>query len=495
MNKANFILIIFFFISTNGVSQQFNYGTSSIGRLVNSYSVKLPPSASPWLTPNDGVSTAPAIGAAATSAFVEFGDGTFSFLPNGNHDFITANKEIITKATGVYGGGGKPPAYRIAAPITGSASYTPMNILAGSSPDALAITPNIGSVLAEDTMILVVTYKTLKSGASLLFLFNDNTIPAFENIIVGQNMVDVHTGSSADFLRTYAGENEISVSSGSVTLVNARNASNQYTNSLAVKNLITNGSEHNIFITLIPRAGLLTTSLSQTKIKAVLVWDNTTVAKPAGDNKNNTVPASGNINQEITLPVVDLAHDPNYITVNPVCMLLPKVGKTLDYKVHFQNTGLGRASKVRVEVKIQGNVDLNSDINYQTNFYLVENGVKTPATPLVSSSGGNKLVFEFVPKLTMPCTLEGLDASPTNLCSTKTMGDIWFTINTTNLMQDILMAQASIIFYNASTGLANDPVITNTAVTQFRACCDCTKKCDPCKNTKGLWKWLFCKKC
>jgi hypothetical protein len=462
-------------------SPVFNYSNSTV------YSLTLPDQASPWLTPNNNT-PAPSPGSPATAAFIEFGDGTFSFLPNGSHIFMqsTSPKAVITKTTGVYGGGGKPPAVQVGITINGSAAYSPMNIITNS--DMLAITPNIGSVLARDTMILVVTYKTTKQNPSLLFLFNDNTVmPAFEPVAAGQMMTDNITRNTSPFLRTYAAESEITLSAAGAAMQTIRNTNNQFVNNLCVKGLINDGVERNIFITLVPREGLLTTSLSQTKIKAVLVYDNTRT------DKQGDLPATGSAEKEIILPVVDRAHDPNYITVNPVCMLLPKAGKALTYKVHFQNTGSGMAARVRVAVKLPENIDGSADVSYDPVYYRVENGIKSAPTPFLSVNR-DSLVFEFIPNGIPNCTLEGIGTAPDNLCNTKTMGDFWFTVKTNNLVPDLLLARASIVFYNTNN-TANDPILTNTAVSQFRACCDCSKKCDPCKNKKGLWKWLFCKKC
>jgi hypothetical protein len=495
MKKFIFITLFVSFFVTALKAQIFTRNSGS-----SDYSVLLPTDASPWLTPNDGSRTPVPIAGTKKSAatvFIEFGDGTFSFLPNGNHTFVSPgkNREVTTKATGVYGGGGKPPSYAVGTvEAPASTGYTPMNVLQQSGTD-LAITPNIGDVVATDTMIFVITYRTLHAGASLLFLFNDNnTYPIFKNISLGDKL---DFPQKPLFVRTYSTENEISISNAGDGLTSRRNANGEYSGCVAFEGINNDGDEHNIFVTLIPKDNLLTTDLSVTTVKAVLVWDDTSGLSNKG---SNIVPAitTNYSENSITLPISgDNAHDPNYVTVKPNCMLLPKTGKELKYHVHFQNTGMGDASKVRVAVKVPDGTNFTNDIDINSYKFQIDNGSIISNYPYANSSL-DSLLFEFEPNNIAPgCTLEGLDMTTTNLCNKKTMGDFWFTIKTTSQMPDILLTQASIVFYNPinSPIPVNDPILTNTAVSQFRECCECNKSCDPCKRKKGLWKWLFCKKC
>jgi hypothetical protein len=487
--KSYLIILIFFFLNVSVCAQVFN-NTGTTGTAIN-YNISLPVAAEPWMIDvNSTDNTQAATGTKATAVFIEFGDGTFSFLPRGTHNFYTAfpNRSIITKTTGVYGGGGKPPAHSIESQISisESAPYVQMNNLPVLIQNGLAITPNIGSVLAKDTMIFVVTYKAQPKYNTLLFLFNDNiNISAFKNIIVGQKIQDPNSLIKEPVLRTYSSETEVGIpGTGPVSV--ARGQNNQFANCLAINILNHDGNEHNIFITLIPKDGLLTTSLSETMVKAMLVGS----AEGKGGNIDT-------ISVVDTLPVVDAAHDPNYITVSPNCLLLPKVGKELQYHLHFQNTGPGRASKVKVNIKIPGPVNLSSEITYKSNYYKLNNGINNSLNPY-SNSAGDGLEFVFVKKSSTSCTLEGMGTppSPNCICNESTIGDLWFTIKTNNQMPDILLAQASIVFYNSDAAQnPNPPIITNTAVAQFRQCCDCNNSCDPCKNKKSFWKWLFCKKC
>ena len=480
--KVYIIITICALLNLSVTAQDFKViGTS--GTTVN-YDIKLPEDAEPWMAVSSGTGTPRSSeGKKATTVFIEFGDGTFSFLSNGKHDFLNAtpNRGIITKTTGIYTGGGKPPAHRVDRPMSGTTPYTSMNIIPGIS-DNLAIIPNIGSVLARDTMIFVVTYKLTDSGRSLLLLFNDNLAKnVFENVTVGQTMVDEVTGKSANFLRTYSDERE--TTSASISTVNTiRTNNSQYVNALVLNNLNNDGNEHNVFITLIPKENLLSSYVSETTIKAILVGNRGKFGIIATTEKT------------ITLPIVDKSHDPNYITVKPACMLLPKAGKELDYHIHFQNTGTGPASKVRVAVKIPDNVNMNTDIKYEASWYKMQFGTIDHAGPYINSTN-DSLVFTFVSN-SGAITLEGMTATPTNMCSQTTMGDIWFKVKTNNSMPDNLFAQVSILFYNSDPNEPpNKAVLTNVALAQFRECCDCNQSCDPCKKKKGLWKWLFCKKC
>ena len=500
--KNYIILLIAFFNGLIATAQVFMPGVdpnSNLQATSNSYYITLPANEEPWLIPNN--STAPALAAtgnAATTAFVEFGDGTFSFLPNGNHEFYQAdlNRNLTVKITRIYGGGGPPPkfqSYQVGAmqPFV-STVYSSMGIL--TSGEKIAITPNIGSVVAKDTMIFVLTYKLAltETNRTLLFLYNDNGLDAFEKVNLGDQMdIEPSILQPYSFVRTYTGETETGINP-STPIETVRNISinKQYNDALAFSNLKADSLEHNIFITLIPKEGLVANDLSETLVKAYIVGENK-------DDRKNTV--LDTVSTTDKLPILNLSHDPNYITVKPLCLTFPKAGKKLEYHVHFQNTGPGAASEVRVAVKIPGHVNIIPDISFPlctgnpANFYKVPKGDLSSSYPYANSTL-DSLVFIFK-KNTFDCTLDGMTATPTCMSNDSTMGDFWFTINTTDQMPDILLAQASIVFYNNADGLPNPPIITNTAISQFRECCECKKSCDPCKNKKGLWKWLFCDKC
>jgi hypothetical protein len=493
MNKVKYILLLLLFVNIDATAQMFSITSNfSSGSSTCDYSVSLPPGAASWLI----TSTVTGFQKAATRtrntvAFVEFGDGTFSFLPDGPHEFFQTNlnHNVTTKVTGIYSGGGPPPHYQLAAKVSGFGNppYKPMQILKNGA--RIAITPNIGSVVAEDTMIFVLTYKMAANerGKRLLFLFNDNVVSAFKQVNMNQQMEsDPNTHYPSPFVRLHANEGEMAISSGSSEEI-IKNIDYRYGNALAFNSLPIDTLEHNIFITLIPQQGLVSSGLSETLVKAYIV----------GEKRNemgNTVLDTVSTTEK--LPIFNLSHDPNYITVKPVCLTLPKAGKKLEYLVHFQNTGPGAASKVIVSVKLPGNVNVNTDIYFPANFYKILKGrLALSSSSHYSNASGDSLVFEFEKDIAADCTLDGMAPTATCMCNDSTMGDLWFTINTTNLMPDMLLAQASIVFYNNADSLPNDPIITNTAISQFRECCECKKACDPCKNKKGLWKWLFCDKC
>ena len=495
MKQFLFLLICVVCFANYSDAQKFTKISSS-GGVVN-YSVIDPADGTPWLgVPTPG--SAPIAGSgtpASLTCFIEFGDGTFSFDPTGTHVFGTSlsNKDICTKFTGVYGGGGKPPKHAMAAkvdPVLGS-PYIPM-ILLGLT-EQVHITPNISSVLEKDTMIFVVTYKLKdnQKNGNLLFLFNNNTI--FENYTIGITFNNVNTGGNdVSFERTYFGEREttsLSANAGTQKTINAI-----YKNVIAFDKLKNDSYEHNIFITLIPKAGITTAKFSKTLLKAILVFDN------FGENLENSEDSKPVVSETSNeLNVVDKSHDPNYINVDPVCMLLPKENHKIDYHLHFQNTGIGGASRVRVAIKTPEGVNIANDIAYTHSggWYKIINGAINNTAPY-SNATGDSLIFDFIKNTSMSgasATLDGMSLTPSATNNNKTTGDVWFTINSTNALPSILLAQASIVFFNASDGSVNEPIITNTAVTQFRECCDCENKCDKCKNKGKLWRWLFCKKC
>ena len=491
MKQFLFSLICVIFFANISKAQSFKCNPDG------TYDVRDAADASPWLgVPATGDKTKSGSGTPPSlTCFIEFGDGTFSFEPSGKHTFVTSlsNKDICTKFTGVYAGGGKPPNHAMAAKVPPTSSvYTEMGILGGT--DKVLITPNIGSVLEKDTMIFVVTYKLAPNqiNGNLLFLFNDNKSNTIFNVYSkGAKFNDENTFyKDVDFVRPYFGENEI-ISFTNAAANTQRTKNSIYQNYIAFDKLKSDNEEHNIFITLIPSTGISTEKFSKTFVKAILAFDNKV------ENSTDSKPVVSETFNE--LQVVDKSHDPNYITVDPVCMLLPKANHKIDYHLHFQNTGTGGASRVRVAIKTPEGVSIANDITYthSPDWYKIINGTINNTAPY-SNATGDSLIFDFVKNTSMTsatATLDGMSLTPSAANTNKTTGDVWFTINSTNAMPSILLAQASIVFFNASDGSVNEPIITNTAVTQFRECCECEQKCDKCKNKGRLWRWLFCKKC
>ena len=510
MKQFLFLLICVICFGEVTNAQKFNKVSSSGGVL--NYSVIDPADGTPWLGVPPPVTTSSISGSTSIAAggsspaltcFIEFGDGTFSFSPSGTHTFFTTpiNREVTTKFTGIYTGGGKPPSYQAAKGDPPSSAYIAMDVL-GSS-ESIHITPNIGDVLASDTMIFVVTYKleTIKENGNLVFLFNDgNTI--FDIFSLNETFKDPLNSNTVNFVRTYFTEKEIYESSLLPKATAARNKYPIYNNTVSIKDLVCDGKEHNIFITLVPNSTISVSKAARTFVRAILTADTKTkvdsetnpqLIEPKGSKIDNGIIGE----TELELQVRDNSHDPNYINATPACMVFPKEGKKVDYHLHFQNTGLGGAPKVRVAIKIPEGVDLEKDINYKpgSNWYKIH-GTVTNTWPF-NNTTKDSLVFIFEKDVTTLTTvaLKGMDYTDPTYKEGETTGDVWFSIKTTTATATIMLAQASIVFYNNGSPIPNVPVITNTAVTQFRECCDCEKKCDKCKNKGKLWRWLFCKKC
>ena len=508
MKHILFLVFLLAFLVVNSTAQV-NISATSSGY---NYDAVDPTNPTPFLgVPMSGSTPTASSGkTAGLSCFIEFGDGSFSFSPIGNHFFYNAkpNRDVISKITGVYSGGGKPPNHRSTSVsgLSRVSTYSPMNIL--GTTERVHITPNIGSVLASDTMIFVVTYKLEKNeiNGNLVFLFND-TFNVFDNFKIGATFNDINTlNEDVNFVRTYFEEEETLTLTDKAS--NAKDKYMAYKDYISVNKLKNDGNEHNVFITLIPNSSITTIDCSKTMVKAILTADKISDTLTQSDSKEGlSNPTKGSDAKEEDgiigeteneLQVADKSHDPNFITVAPTCMLLPKENHTIDYHLHFQNTGLGGAPEVRVAISMPEGVDIANDITYphRPSWYKIINGFVNNVAPY-SNVTKDSLIFDFIKNPSMSsatATLEGMDVTKPITSLEKTEGDVWFTIKTKKDMPAILLAQASIVFFN-NGGSANAPIITNTAVTQFRACCDCEKKCDKCKNKGRLWKWLFCKKC
>jgi hypothetical protein len=190
-------------------------------------------------------------------------------------------------------------------------------------------------------------------------------------------------------------------------------------------------------------------------------------------------------------------HDPNFETVRPTCLELPKkTADTLRYHIHFQNTGRGPASMVRVATSIPYMANI-SKIRLE-----LSNRLRFKVAGSMSVTGYNcswiinptadSIIFTFTH--TSIAVLNGF----TNFTDETTMGDIWFNIPMDANVGSVLLSRSSIVFESTSGSVTHyqPPVITNEARSEYKVRCgECDCKKDPCKKRNRFWQWLLCKKC
>ena len=191
------------------------------------------------------------------------------------------------------------------------------------------------------------------------------------------------------------------------------------------------------------------------------------------------------------------AHDPNYLVQRPYCLKFPKKEYPFEYKIHFQNTGPGNATAVKVVVHLPKALNAGSLVFTKASFAGVD------FTAIIKSKGfkiaGDSLVILF----TSPSPsnyLLGTAISNAPASDPKTMGEVLFTVKSTPNTEDVMEAQADIYFKSEhpSANLTPDgyekPVTTNKAITKYKDSCVCRDCPVPvCFTILGLcwWWWLI----
>jgi uncharacterized repeat protein (TIGR01451 family) len=242
--------------------------------------------------------------------------------------------------------------------------------------------------------------------------------------------------------------------------------------------------ERNVFVTLVPQDSLVVgTSCS---VYAVLT------------DPDGNVLATDLIPSMPTAP----AHDPNNIVQEPICLKLPKKVYPINYTVHFQNTGGGNATEVKLVVQLPKGMNLHD--------FTPERGItKATFAGLDYKNGPNRsnLIvrkieasnqLEILFKEASGIFLKGTNATNPSI-NPETMGEVQFTINTTPGTDDELKGYADIYFKSQfpSRDTTPDgyelPVRTNIAVTKYASCDNCITCPASCYKILWLcwWWWLI----
>jgi hypothetical protein len=406
--------------------------------------------------------------------WLEFGDGKFTTNPDPVHVYTNANPvDALLKVTGLYDDGGRPPKGRVtrfAPPVTGT-SYAEPNVLSG--PQFIKITPNIGDIVPDDTMHFAVTYKRnpeVRGEFTWRLVFTYNTDVAgrvFETTNAATLMYD--GTASAPMARMHNGE----TINNSNTI---RNAVRSYlglpgTADIMVWDLPNFGStldERSVFVTLDPMLSPAITG-GLTPVNAYLV--------PFSGRNGTTVEPSGIASNTNMLSINTAGpHDPNWETVQPTCLVLPKAGQELKYQVHFQNTGGGNATmQVRVATKLPygitpAMVNITGAKLAGENFIITSPfgsgpvGTSSSYKLDVDRSKPDSIIYLFTARTSgyYLCGINGL-ANP--WCDNRTMGDVFFKFNAIPAVANIITSRSSIYFDTEPA------VVTEEARAEFKKCC------------------------
>ena len=468
------------------------------GSVDGTFSPLIGPSSPSWLSSSGSLSWTPAPNQRGIILFIEFGDGTFTCANTETHPFNRPNSKysILMKATGIYDPDPRPHRFVVNAspgptPVyAGTTATDPPRTTYANSPMAtplinnlakIKVQPNIGSVVPDDPMVFVLTYRLDSSDKQRKIFFNYNN-DAFFVPLNGTEEIN-EAGGRVPFVRFFQNET-----------FNYNGHGNGYNDQIIIENLLNDGVEHNIFITLQPDPELQMQDRSQTKTVAgneVLKEDKLTANIEADlADANGTVLESSNN----ALEVFPLSHDPNYIRIFPKCLSFPKTAiKELMFHAHCQNIGRGPAVTVKMTISLPPGLT-------STNIYDEKLKLPDNVTATWDLSVPGSVVVNFTRVMTQTITMQSLDGmqnAPMWQNDPRTMGDVWFKIKTNPSVSNVLQTQASVVFSNAGGAPDNAPVLTNIDQVAFSACCNCKKKGDDtdCNKKKcRFWRWLFCKK-
>jgi uncharacterized repeat protein (TIGR01451 family) len=347
----------------------------------------------------------------------------------------------------------------------------------------IKIIPNAYDIVPGDTMVFAIAYKTYFSDSSigknsssykLYFFYNNNSsfTPLTSNPTFGSTTNQIH------FCRSH--NNETPTFIPAPENLNRDINNDSYQNCICFNIPSNHDFEKNVFVSLVPNADLEFGNSGS--VYAVLT-----------DSSGNIL-ATDLIRNMPFGP----AHDPNYIVQIPVCLTLPKKVNPFTYTVHFQNTGIGNATKVKVVIHLPKGMNLKdfnftrditkvtfAGLNYKNDSYKSNLTV----TPIEAS---NQLEILFTTALGYP--LKGTNATDP-ATNPETMGEVIFTINSTPDTDNDMEAYAEIFFLSEhpSSGIPEkyeDPVKTKIAVTKYKTCCE---SCTGCYKILWLcwWWWLI----
>jgi hypothetical protein len=417
-----------------------------------------------------------------TVVWIEYGDGQFTTTPETGHLFFENSRSnfplMLVKSTGIYDHGGKPPKHtaKKTTPKIRSTQMMAGNQVFYTSEESVRITTNIFDVLPGDTMMVALSYRkpfAAPNGLYRLLFFYNIEGDVFEPLKPENGYPvqdDFGDRVMVPYIRKHNAE-ELINPQGLPEPVYAEYRNRFKTGNLVFNVLINDDAPHHIFLTLVPRRGLLPGANVSAGMDAVLITP---------DNRSSAFNYSSRVVGELA------SHDPNWQEVYPQCIVLPKKNQEMRHHVHFQNTGLGPAKRVMVKTSLPTGLTGN---DIEVTGWSIGGVRNNPNYQLrVNRAAADSVVFEFVydPNSTR-IVLNGAAELPDAPVNAKTMGDIYFTCKAKPGTPNTMTSGTSIYFDD------NEAVKTEETKVEFKKCCDCDKDCNKYKSK--FMKWLLCKEC
>ena len=341
-------------------------------------------------------------------------------------------------------------------------------------PPKILITPSTYDIVSKDTMCFALTYKfspTPGKNYYIVFSYNNNIFLPITSTFTSTSvsnptnayMAINNNQNQIKYARTFHGEIYFpNIPQAAINLIPAG-----YTNNVAMKlSFNTNSTldERNMFFSLVTKDNLV--EGNSTSINATIIETDDAGNYPSFVDQHT-----------IAGMAVRPSHDPNYIVQTPVCLQLPKAPKHFQYHLHFQNTGPGEADQVKIILQFSPGFDFNtfnitrarfSDDNYYNN---INNGITILKTPTLNQV---ELTMDLQGNRNLNNPLAGTNTVLNPWTSLETMGDIYFNMQATAAVPYFITSQAGIKFHSLQTQQPEPVVATNTAISAYSTCCDCS---------------------
>ncbi len=377
-----------------------------------------------------------------------------------------------------------------------TAAFPTINLSAGTS---LGIVKSTTDFISGDTLLLALQYMAANNNIKkVAFFYNKNVLSSFTTIPAGNDIInlqhDVTTVSTATIttnqIRVHQSE---SFTAASALLLTKAGAG--YKNGLVFALPSGRPLTSNIFLTMYTPMGVSASNTEDFKL-VFLDQNDSAIDKGYYDNIVNHAGLT--------------SHDPNCEIVSESCLTPAEaVGKTLNYEVHFQNTGLGQADTIVTKTTLPAGYTIADVVGYPSiniRWQVAETYFNSNYTVDASYSTGNQIELRYYKTPGASLILAGtlLLADPVN--DVTTMGGFNFQLQ----LKPPFTAPSQLTSTTSIYFDKNDAVVTNTASVRISECCTCADAIGSysqsnasasmanclCKKAKRkFWRWLFCKNC
>lgn len=356
MNKKSFIVAIYLIILCANINAQIIFSPTDNGKKFRLVTPTIPQGSLNGNSPY-------------TRVFLETGNGAFlhfSTADSASREFImpwyfsSSNMvQPVVQLSRFYDTTRIPPlasSFTFNPPVDNSGTNFQSRLLGTQSvmitPSIAVTVPGPATIIPGDTMTLAITYKSIPVGelnppndrTIIAFYYND---PGITNLFstISNNPQYNFSGTMVNAIRMHNSETIISYSAiPSQLRSQLDNYKGQFTQALYIRAPYSgNDIEKNIFLSLAPNANAADYTKLKSFVRAVVL-----------DYKSNNLNQFNIQHSDQNFDINFLSRDPNHITVFPLSFKNRQgaIDKRVDYHIHFENEGAGRASSIIIETEI-----------------------------------------------------------------------------------------------------------------------------------------------